>query len=179
VQAEMQAPPADALRIEGGLALGLGSATAGAGTTQVVLQFDAWELQDIMQFVVVDVSGVESPGVVGAIFGVVCACAAPLVAVATMARMIAKVLMVASPDSASFSHTPKPKDLVADKEKFEGQTTNSGCASLVTKTAPASGRHPCEGRQVATQPSAAIVSMIGSSAFSVAALPAAMASVAR
>jgi hypothetical protein len=101
VQAEMQAPPADALRIEGGLALGLGSATAGAGTTQVVLQFDAWELQDIMQFVVVDVSGVESPGVVGAIFGVVCACAAPLVAVASMARMIAKVLMVASPDSAS------------------------------------------------------------------------------
>jgi hypothetical protein len=103
VQAEMQAPPADALRIEGGLelGLGLGSATAGAGTTQVVLQFDAWELQDIMQFVVVDVSGVESPGVVGAMFGVVCACAAPLVAVATMARMIAKVLMVASPDSAS------------------------------------------------------------------------------
>src|ERR1700761_5549148 len=77
VQAEMQATPADAFRFAGAFAAGLGSATAGTGTTHVVLQFDAWELHDIMQLVVVDVSGVESPGVVGAIFGV-CACAAPL-----------------------------------------------------------------------------------------------------
>ncbi len=73
MQAEMQATPAEAFRLAGTFAAGLGRATAGTGTTQVVLQFDAWELHDIMQLVVVDVSGVESPGVVGAILGV-CAC---------------------------------------------------------------------------------------------------------
>jgi hypothetical protein len=42
--------------------------------TQVVRQFATWELQDIMQFVVVDVSGVESPVSGGATLGtVVCA----------------------------------------------------------------------------------------------------------
>ena len=45
-----------------------------AGMTQVVRQFATWELQDIMQFVVVDVSGVESPVSGGATLGtVVCA----------------------------------------------------------------------------------------------------------
>jgi hypothetical protein len=85
--------------------IGVGGATDATGTTQDVLQFDAWELHDIMQFVVVDVTGVERPWVVGEtvcvpVVGAVvgdCACAAPHVATATMARMIAKIFMVASP----------------------------------------------------------------------------------
>jgi hypothetical protein len=46
----MQAPLADALRLDAGLLLGLGRATAGAGTTQVVRQFAACALQLIIQF---------------------------------------------------------------------------------------------------------------------------------
>ena len=54
-----------------------------------------------MQLVVVDVTGVESPGVGATTFGVVvCASAAPHAAVAATARMIAKALMAASPSSA-------------------------------------------------------------------------------
>jgi hypothetical protein len=43
----------------------------GCGIKQVVRQFDARELHVIMQLVTVEVMGVESPGVVGATFGVV------------------------------------------------------------------------------------------------------------
>ena len=43
------------------------------GIKHVVRQFAACELQPIMQLVTVDVIGVESPGVTGAIFGVVVA----------------------------------------------------------------------------------------------------------
>jgi hypothetical protein len=119
VQAEIQATPADALKTGAGLLLGLGGATAATGTTQLVLQLDAWELHVIMQFVVVEVTGVESPGVLGATFCVpavgggvgVCARAAPHVAAATMARMIAKVLILASPDSASRQPYSQPQKL--------------------------------------------------------------------
>jgi hypothetical protein len=53
---------------------------------QVVLQFTAWELQVIMQLVVVEVRGVESPGVGATTLGVVvCAKAAPHAAVAATA----------------------------------------------------------------------------------------------
>lgn len=49
-----------------------------AGITQAVRQFATWELHDIMQFVVVEVSGVESPVSGGATLGtVVCASAFP------------------------------------------------------------------------------------------------------
>ena len=43
------------------------------GIKHVVRQFAACELQPIMQLVTVEVIGVESPGVTGAIFGVVVA----------------------------------------------------------------------------------------------------------
>jgi hypothetical protein len=54
LQAEMHAPLADALRLDAGLLLGLGRATAGAGTTQVVRQLAACALQLIMQLVTVE-----------------------------------------------------------------------------------------------------------------------------
>ncbi len=44
-----------------GLLLGMGGATGCVGKTQRVLQFATCELQDIMQFVTVEVTGVESP----------------------------------------------------------------------------------------------------------------------
>jgi len=50
-----------ALRIGAGLLLGLGRGVGGAGTTQVARQFDACELQFIMQVVIVKVRGVASP----------------------------------------------------------------------------------------------------------------------
>ena len=91
-----------ALRIGAGLLLELGGGVGGTGNTQVVLQFTAWELQVIMQVVVVKVRDVEIPGMGVTTFGVVvCASAAAQhAAVATTARMIAKALMVASPSSA-------------------------------------------------------------------------------
>jgi hypothetical protein len=56
------------------------------------------KLQDIMQLVVVDVIGVERPGVVGATFGVVvCASAALHATISGAARMIAKARMAISP----------------------------------------------------------------------------------
>ena len=101
VQPIRQAVPDVALRIGGGLLLELGEGVGGTGNTQAVLQFTTWELQVIMQVVVVKVRGVESPGMGVTTFGVVvCASAAPLVVVATIARMIAKALMVASSSSA-------------------------------------------------------------------------------
>jgi len=78
---------------------------------QVVLQFTAWELQVIMQLVVVEVRGVESPGVGATTLGVVvCAKAAPHAAVAATARMIAKALMTASPIAVSY-HSNLPSVL--------------------------------------------------------------------
>ena len=44
---------------------------AGCGIKHVVRQFTACELHATMQLVTVEVMGVESPGVVGATFGVV------------------------------------------------------------------------------------------------------------
>jgi hypothetical protein len=55
LQADRQVPPATALRLEAGLLLGLGGATGTWGTTQLVRQFAACELQVIMQLVVVEV----------------------------------------------------------------------------------------------------------------------------
>jgi hypothetical protein len=52
----------------------MGVVVRGAGMTQPVWQFDARELHDIMQFVTVEVTGVESPRKGGVTFGVV-ACA--------------------------------------------------------------------------------------------------------
>jgi hypothetical protein len=50
-----------ALRIGAGPLMGLGRGVGDAGIKHVVLQFAARELQDIMQLVVVEVTGVESP----------------------------------------------------------------------------------------------------------------------
>jgi hypothetical protein len=91
-----------ALSTAAGLLLGLGSGVGGAGNTHVVLQLDAWELQDIMQLVVVEVIGVESPGVGLTTFGVVCARAELLAAAVAPTRMITKVLIIAS-------LSPKPR----------------------------------------------------------------------
>ena len=52
----------------------VGDASAGARMTQAVWQFAACELHDIMQFVTLEVTGVESPWKGGVTFGVV-ACA--------------------------------------------------------------------------------------------------------
>ena len=57
--------------------LGLGAGVGGTGNTQVVLQFAACELQNIIQLVVVEVRGVESPEVGATTLGVVCAKAGP------------------------------------------------------------------------------------------------------
>jgi hypothetical protein len=54
---------------EGVAVVGVG----GAGTTQLVWQFAASELQFIMQLVTVEVIGVESPCAGGTTFGVACA----------------------------------------------------------------------------------------------------------
>ena len=58
-----------------GLELGLGGGTGGAGKTQRVWQFADCELQVIMQFVTVEVTGVDSPVKGGTTFGVVAVCA--------------------------------------------------------------------------------------------------------
>ena len=58
-----------------GLELGLGGGTGGVGKTQRVWQFADCELQDIMQFVTVELTGVESPWKGVATFGVVAVCA--------------------------------------------------------------------------------------------------------
>ena len=54
-----------------GPSMGLGRGTRGVGRTQLVWQFADCELQDIMQFVTVEVTGVESPTKGGTTFGVV------------------------------------------------------------------------------------------------------------
>src|SRR4029077_15470259 len=72
---------------------GPGAVIGGGRNKQPVSQFAARELQDIMQLVVVEVRGVDSPGVGATTFGVVvCARAAPPVAVAATTTMIAKAL---------------------------------------------------------------------------------------
>jgi hypothetical protein len=83
------------LRLAPELLLGL------VGMTQLVRQFDACELQIIMQVVVVKVRGVESPGIGVTTLGVVaCAKAGPDAAViATMTvRMIPTALITAATD---------------------------------------------------------------------------------
>jgi hypothetical protein len=86
-----------ALRIGAALLLGLGSGVGGTGNTQAVLQFVACELQDTIQLVVVEVTGVESPGVGATTLGVACAKAGPDAAVTATVRMILKALITASP----------------------------------------------------------------------------------
>lgn len=79
-------------------AAGPGTLIGGGGTKQPAWQFAARELQDIMQLVVVEVRGVESPWLGETTFGVVvCARAGPHAAIAAIARIIAKALMAASP----------------------------------------------------------------------------------
>jgi hypothetical protein len=86
-----------ALRIGAALLLGLGSGVGGTGNTQAVLQFVACELQDTIQLVVVEVTGVESPGVGATTLGVACAKAGPDAAVTATVRRILKALITASP----------------------------------------------------------------------------------
>ena len=86
-----------ALRIGAALLLGLGRGVGGTGNTQVVLQFVACELQDTIQLVVVEVTGVESPGVGTTTLGVACAKAGPDAAVTATARMILNAVITASP----------------------------------------------------------------------------------
>ena len=86
-----------ALRIGAALLLGLGSGVGGTGNTQAVLQFVACELQDTIQLVVVEVTGVESPGVGTTTLGVACAKAGPDAAVTATVRRILKALITASP----------------------------------------------------------------------------------
>jgi hypothetical protein len=75
VQPNRQAPFAVAFKMGAGLSMGLGRGTRGVGRTQLVWQFADCELQDIMQFVTVEVTGVESPTKGGTTFGVVAVCA--------------------------------------------------------------------------------------------------------
>ena len=86
-----------ALRIGAALLLGLGRGVGGTGNTQVVLQFVACELQETIQLVVVEVTGVESPGVGTTTLGVACAKAGPDAAVTAIARMILNAVITASP----------------------------------------------------------------------------------
>jgi hypothetical protein len=86
-----------ALRIGAALLLGLGRGVGGTGNTQVVLQFVTCELQDTIQLVVVEVTGVESPGVGTTTLGVACAKAGPDAAVTATARMILNAVITASP----------------------------------------------------------------------------------
>jgi hypothetical protein len=77
-----------------------------AGTTQVVRQFDACELQIIMQVVVVKVRGVESPGIGVTTLGVAaCPKAGPDAAVIAnvTVRMIPTALITASPRCVVFT----------------------------------------------------------------------------
>jgi hypothetical protein len=75
VQPERHAPFAVAFKMGAGLRPGLAGATGSVGKTQRVWQFADCELQDIMQFVTVEVTGVESPTKGGTTFGVVAVCA--------------------------------------------------------------------------------------------------------
>ena len=90
-----------ALRIGAALLLGLGRGVGGTGNTQVVLQFVACELQDTIQLVVMEVTGVESPGVGTTTLGVACAKAGPDAAVTATARMILNAVITASPRGES------------------------------------------------------------------------------
>jgi hypothetical protein len=114
-------------------------ALIGGGMKQVVLQFTAWELQVIMQLVVVEVRGVESPGVGATTLGVVvCAKAAPHAAVAATARMIAKALMTASPIAVSY-HSNLPS--VLEFVRFPAGTCRRADQSPSASHFP-SGLHP-------------------------------------
>jgi hypothetical protein len=75
VQPDRHAPFATSFKMGAGLKLGLGGGTRGVGKTQRVWQFADCELQDIMQFVTVEVTGVESPCKGGVTLGVVAVCA--------------------------------------------------------------------------------------------------------
>ena len=86
-QANRQAVPAVGFRLAAGALLGLGGTVGTTGSTQVVRQFAACELHDIMQLVVVNVRGVGNPGVGLTTFGVVvCAAAGPDAAAAATAK---------------------------------------------------------------------------------------------
>ncbi len=80
-----------ALKIGAGLLMGLGGGLGGTGNTHVVWQFAACELQDIIQLVVVEVRGVESPGMGATTLGVVCAKAGPDAAVTATPRIKAEI----------------------------------------------------------------------------------------
>jgi hypothetical protein len=60
-----------AFNVEFKVPLPAGTLVGAAGITQLVWQFAACELHDIMQFVTVEVTGVESPWKGTATFGVV------------------------------------------------------------------------------------------------------------
>jgi len=91
-----------------GLELGLGGGTRGVGKTQRVWQFADCELQDIMQFVTVEVTGVESPVKGGTTFGVVAVCAdTPLCALGQIAAAATRIAtakrrMISSASSEKF-----------------------------------------------------------------------------
>jgi hypothetical protein len=87
--------PAEEFRLEAGALLGLGGAVGTTGSTQVVRQFAACELQLIMQLVVVKVRGVCSPGVGATTFGVVVCASTGTHAAAKVAtaKMTPKALM--------------------------------------------------------------------------------------
>jgi hypothetical protein len=96
-QANRQAVPAVEFRFAAGALLGLGGVVGTTGSTQAVRQFDACELQDIMQLVVVKVRGVGKPGVGLTTFGVgVCASAGPDAAAAATAKMTTRTFMTIS-----------------------------------------------------------------------------------
>ena len=75
MQPDRHAPFAVSFKMGAGLKLGLGGGTRGVGKTHRVWQFADCELQDIMQFVTVEVRGVDSPCKGGMTFGVVAVCA--------------------------------------------------------------------------------------------------------
>jgi hypothetical protein len=96
-QANRHAVPAVEFRLAAGALLGLGGGVGTTGSTQVVRQFAACELHDIMQLVVVKVRGVGNPGVGVTTFGVVvCATAALDTAAAATAKMTTKTFMTIS-----------------------------------------------------------------------------------
>jgi hypothetical protein len=93
-QANRQAVPAVEFRLGAGALLGLGGVVGTTGSTQLVRQFAAVELHDIMQVVVVKVRGVGNPGVGLTTFGVVvCATAGPDTAAAARAKITTKTFM--------------------------------------------------------------------------------------
>ncbi len=89
--------PAVEFRFAAGVLLGLGGAVGATGSTQAVRQFEACELQDIMQLVVVKVRGVDKPVVGATTFGVVVwATTGPDAAAAATAKMTTKTFMTIS-----------------------------------------------------------------------------------